>query len=192
MEFTVPKIPTDNLYKFMALTGIVLVLLSFIPFYYAHKLKVKTIQLNSEIEILRQQREWLTKDVNDLEAASEKLIQRYDKYDEHAGRKDASDHVSELTGIKTRIDKKAEEVLKEVSKVQELNRQRFVSEAQQRAKHKELNYLLIIMRVGTFLSIFLFVGGSIFAYKGFLLWYSRLQIPLDRIIKKKEKDGQKQ
>ena len=187
-----PEIPTDNLYKFMALSGIVILIASFIPFSYAHKLKVKTIHLNGEIEILRQQREWLNKDMDDLEAANKRLSKRYDKYDEHAVRKDASEHVSELTKIKTKLDKRSKEILKELSEVRDLNRQKFVSEAQQRAKYKELKYLLIIMRMGLSLSVLGFVGGGFLAYKGFSLWYNRLQIPLDRIIKNKPKADQKQ
>lgn len=188
-----PEIPTDNLYKFMALSGIVILIASFIPFSYAHKLKVKTIHLNSEIEILRQQREWLTKDMNDLEAASKKLLQRYDKYDEYATRKGAGDHTSELSEVfKTKLDAKGKQVLKELSELSDLNRQKFVSEAQQRAKYKELKYLLIIMRMGLSLSVVGLVSGIFLAYIGFSLWYNRLQIPLDRLIKNKAKDEQKQ
>ncbi len=64
MEF--PEIPTDNLYKFMALSGVVILVLSLIPFYHAHRLYLDALHLSGDIKICGIQLEWQSKDANEL------------------------------------------------------------------------------------------------------------------------------
>lgn len=45
----IPEIPTDNLYKFMAISGLVLIAVSFIPKYYWYQLSIEKIRLSRDI-----------------------------------------------------------------------------------------------------------------------------------------------
>jgi hypothetical protein len=47
-----PEIPTDNLYKFMAISGIVIIVCAQIPSYHAINLNVESIRLSGEQQVL--------------------------------------------------------------------------------------------------------------------------------------------
>ena len=49
----IPKLPTDNLYKFMALSGLVILILSAIPYYRKYEFDIELIRLEAEAENLR-------------------------------------------------------------------------------------------------------------------------------------------
>jgi hypothetical protein len=59
-----PEIPTDNLYKFMAISGIILFIAAFLPVVHSFKLKVESIRLNGEIETLQKEIEWASSCIN--------------------------------------------------------------------------------------------------------------------------------
>ncbi|MGA1979617.1 MAG: hypothetical protein ABSG99_03505 [Sedimentisphaerales bacterium] len=50
-----PEIPTDNLYKFMAIFGLILVIAPYLSIFYAYKLTDDAIRLEGEIETLKKE-----------------------------------------------------------------------------------------------------------------------------------------
>lgn len=62
----IPVIPTDNLYKFMALFGIVLLISGYLPYFQAHKLTIDWARLNGEILILKEEIKWASSDIDNL------------------------------------------------------------------------------------------------------------------------------
>jgi hypothetical protein len=55
-----PVFPTDNLYKFMALFGIALLIAEYLPLFHAYKLTVDQTRLDGEINVLNKEIEWKT------------------------------------------------------------------------------------------------------------------------------------
>jgi hypothetical protein len=62
----IPAIPTDNLYKFMALFGIVLLISGYLPYFQAHKLTIDETRLDGEILILKEEIKWASSDIDNL------------------------------------------------------------------------------------------------------------------------------
>ncbi len=59
-----PELPTDNLYKFMALFGITLLISSYFPLFQTYKLMVDSARLGGEIAILEKEIESVTSSIN--------------------------------------------------------------------------------------------------------------------------------
>ena len=61
----IPEIPTDNLYKFMAIFGLVLIIASFIPSYFWYKWSIDEIRLNREAEKFKERAREIMKKEHD-------------------------------------------------------------------------------------------------------------------------------
>ena len=60
-----PSLPTDNLYKFLALSGLVIVLFSFIfPMKRIGELKLKSLEIKTQAEVLRIEVDYLKQDTS--------------------------------------------------------------------------------------------------------------------------------
>ncbi|MFH1942329.1 MAG: hypothetical protein ABIL68_09515, partial [bacterium] len=59
-----PKIPTDNLYKFLSIIGIIILLISMIPKYLEFKFNGDFIKIECESEILDRKMEFFKSDVD--------------------------------------------------------------------------------------------------------------------------------
>ncbi len=64
-----PNLPTDNLYKFMALSGLILFVFSFfVPFWLMHNIKLKTLEIKEELDLLDIEEKYLKEIHEDIEA----------------------------------------------------------------------------------------------------------------------------
>ena len=72
----IPELPTDNLYKFVALAGLFFIFSAFLPFLHSHYLQVDLINALGESAVLKLEAKWLQEDISDLkgEVESELLI----------------------------------------------------------------------------------------------------------------------
>lgn len=143
-----PIIPTDNLYKFVALGGLALMIFSVTyPTNKALELQLNTITLRAEIEKLKVEVENLDKDVSRAE-------------------KKKNDDLTDAE-IKSLIKTLTEQKIKRIDVEANINK----VDAQ---KHWLIAYLLAA-GIGVML-------GSFATFKGFSLWYSRVQKPNDQKI----------
>lgn len=210
-----PSLPTDNLYKFIALSGIALVIVSILPFFHRYKLQVEIIRLEGNIDVLERQVEWTEADVNELKKESAtlkketatlldktyKFKDRVDKLKEtHASDKDSVVNTGEtssgidkelLTETKD-IIKKRLEIEERLFEIVEIHRKHKIKAANIKAKDKEHTYLKRMIYMESYVGCAGLVSGLFLAIIGFTLWYKRLQVPQDLIIKQKVKGEQKQ
>lgn len=88
---TLPSIPTDNLYKFLALSGLILAGFSgtFLPLQ-IHKTKLKVIEVEAEMQIIGQEREsigWEISRLKEIEYPTpEQIAIIQDRHEENAKR----------------------------------------------------------------------------------------------------------
>ena len=196
-----PEIPTDNLYKFMALSGLTLVILSFLPNFHAYNLKVSLIRLDGEVKTLTEEVEWVSSNLKKLDNEIESMKVRIAKL--------TGISVSEITlALSTRLplsdirkekeielekhSKELDELRAKRSRYVEMFRKQAIKTIQISTKQQEYVYLgKMIMRevvIAGCAGIF----GVLLAVNGFVFWYKKLQLPQDIIIGKKAEDKQKQ
>ena len=142
MEFQ--KVPTDNLYKFMALSGLVIIFLCFaLPFSKVLDLKKETLIISGEIKLLKLEATFLESKFQQLK------VNRSDK--------DVQD-----IQIKKQVLANKNDLMLEFS--------------------NEMRLWFVPLSIGGILGIGI-------AYKGFWLWYIRLQKYQDIIVKSQTYDN---
>jgi len=201
-----PQLPTDNLYKFMALSGISIIAISLIPFLHAHKLMVEAIRLRGDINILGEQVSWTTNDrkllqdkIDILEQDVDNLKQSVDAVGEDDAKtsdrgtlvdisdeksRDLKDTVDQAGKLRDRL----EEISELTNEFAELSKNDSISLLQLKAKGKEHLYMMIVVTFEFVVSIWGFIYGIKLARKGFKLWYVKLQVFQDKIIQLKSKE----
>ncbi len=204
-----PSLPTDNLYKFIALSGIALVIVSMLPFFHRYKLQVEIIRLEGDTDVLERQTQWTVADVNELKKEvatlldeTYKLEGRVDKLMEtQASDKDSVVNTGEtssgirkelLTEVKDQIKQRLEIIEERLLEIEEINRKHEIETANIKAKILEHEYLKRMINMESKVGCAGLVSGLFLAIIGFTLWYKRLQVPQDLIIKQKVKGEQKQ
>jgi len=193
-----PEIPTDNLYKFMAISGIVILVASFFPFFHRYRLRLQTINLAGEKLILEMQREQLKDELKRIkEYDVDPILQHYDKLQEEIAsiidKKGPNAKIptglwKQSKGLEIRHEEVSVEMKDVLHRLREIN----VANIQILTKELEIKYILGIMRKELEFVLFASLSGIILAALGFSLWYKKLQAPQDLIIKQKVKDDQKQ
>ncbi len=194
-----PEIPTDNLYKFMATSGIVIIITSFVPLFYQHKLRMQYIQFSGEIVKLAYENESLIEDaekyanvkLDGLRKRAVKLSEDFQSRIKKSwfniiSRKDFNTFKDGLENLQVELleaAKETEEITNERERINELIIQLGIKKA-------ELSYLSGIINTGLDLFRFGVISGIVLTFLGFLLWYQKLQFPLDKIIKNKSKNIQ--
>jgi len=189
-----PEIPTDNLYKFMAISGITIVIISLLPFYHVHVATIDTIRLGGEIQKLDEQAIWITEDVEKLKEETDKLKKEVDKKLGHISFKEIEEVVraqkpdSEMT--KEQVEKVEDELNKIELKASEITnaiRKHKTLSIELKMKLNEQTYLNRVMRIESILFLIGALVGFLLSLTGFMLWYRKVQILQDRIIQKKAK-----
>lgn len=196
-----PEIPTDNLYKFMAISGIVLLIASYLPYYHAYKMQVDLISLIGEHEIMGLEEKWASEQLDVLKHKADTLASQ----------------MSALMGMP------ASEIIKALSdgrSLSEVSKNKHIDLEKYQMKWEELDTKVLDLtklmkeqliketKIGTNIAVYkchrkmitwgkrltlisAFVGGFL-AMFGFGRWYTKLQVLQDLIIKQKVKGDQKQ
>ena len=175
---SIPTPPTDNLYKFLALSGLVLYLFSLSYPFIASKqldreidqvteeitvLEIEVINFETEIKIFDKEIQSLAKDIEDLEALDDTLLTEEDR-----------------EWRKKNMAEKKEQLLDLMMRTGEIGKRVALAEV----KNERLKRLLTEVRVIRILGVVGTCLGGAIAIVGFMLWYFRVQIYLDRKLQK--------
>lgn len=190
------EIPTDNLYKFMALSGIMMLIVSLIPFYHSYELKLEAIRLNGEIKTLNVQINYLSEDLSELNKEVSALYKETDSIKRQLGALDANEAVGIKQALsddeKVEIIKRSEEITKKATEqkskllqYQEINRKQELTSIKHDNEIQKQKFLLFVIWNELIIGTLGLLFGIILSYKGFLLWYKKLQVPLDKIVQRK-------
>jgi hypothetical protein len=181
-----PEIPTDNLYKFMAISGIVLIISSYLPVYLASK-KVGVLErIKGESKLIDQEHDWVTKDLEILGHQIDTLMTQ----------------VVELTGISASeitMALNAGYSFNEISKDKNANLEKYQMKWEElEAKYQEQiklqrEQIIKLIQIDTNLNVhnrylkmllwwkkltlITFSVGCFLSGFGFVRWYIKLQVP---------------
>ena len=181
----IPNLPTDNLYKFMALSGLAIFLLSIVfPLRQVNDIKLKMIEIETQVEMFKLESEKFGDDVMDALSTKGNLKPKEQAYFRNY-----------LKGLLNRED--FEDIAKDWAKgepilsIQEQalfrsQRNKIMKEvAEVRGQQKRIELLTnqlrtyyIIIRIGGLL-------GSTISILGFYFWYFLIQRPNDILLRKK-------
>lgn len=193
--FDLPKLPTDNLYKFQALAGLTLILVSLIyPPWLYHQSILGYLEAKKDEKELQAQKEYVQNRLKLLQARIDagvddpaQLKNRIDDLERQLTLTSETNRqalASEIDGLRKRwqeslqnrealIDASNELALNLRSRADELAHQESVSETEQWIARKTIYGGLILL-----------VVGSAITYDGFRKWNLRVQMFQDAILKK--------
>ncbi len=180
-----PEIPTDNLYKFMALSGIAVIFASFLPFYLFYNLNIKAIRLSGKLEELK-----LVSKLSEMkyERLSERSYELLKVLDELL--KVQAEEPEEQQKIKKTFEELEKLQIQRAEKIKMAEKDALDS-IQHLAQWKELVYLKRCYRAALLIGMFALGFGIILTIRGFQFWKEKLQIPQDLIIKQKAEEATK-
>ena len=151
-----PSLPTDNLYKFLALSGLAIVTFSIVfPMIRDSELNLMMLETDKNMKVANIEKELFDK--------------RIDKFLN-------SDLGSNLDELKMREEEL--EIWRNLLKDQQIYTVDLEYEVRKFEElHKELKFIQLLMKFG-------FGVGLIITFLGFLLWYVRVQKPNDLLLRK--------
>jgi hypothetical protein len=182
-----PNLPTDNLYKFMALSGLAIFLFSIVfPLSQIHDIKLKMVEIETQQEVLKLEVEQIGNDVMDalatkgvLNTKKQALFRNYlnDLFKRNNNKELSKDWSKgePILNIKEQaiFRKQLNEIKKRLAKI-------MGEEKKVMILYNELNtYYRIIWIGGLF--------GLIISFIGFGLWYILIQKPNDMLLQKQIK-----
>ena len=200
----------DNIYSVMALFGLIILVLSFLPLYYAQTQELESIKLEGEISSLEKQKKWSADDLNDINVALTKLEAEKVQLDQEMRKKYARQRLIEgqvpMTGASEEPDEpfgqqqrdharlKWEAADRDISQLEERKleliesmHEREISEENLNTKKKQKESIDRVMAVWTKASRIGLITSIALLFTGFVLWYWKVQRPQDKILKIKSK-----
>jgi hypothetical protein len=180
-----PSIPTDNLYKFMALSGILLVIAAFIPQHWYYNLQIEYQELDGEANILMLKNEKLI-----LEG--KKIVREHEKLTREGG--------ILFKELAKRTTKELGEMTKEYDKIlletaEKAEKRANISYENKIAAERLLTLKKILVLKRRRINLYMWIAninfstGILLTIWGFGLWYFKLQKYQDKIIKKPSKNN---
>ncbi len=163
---TLPPIPpSDNLYKFTAISGLIIVLLSlFIPWKLGSELRI--LQIDIELDLKR-----LEIDQESIEASSQKTTDAIQNYDELMKNSD--------TRNKQRLESLNFQLTDQGGRLK--NHELFLAEV--KTANEKHQFLLLQFKILGLISWMALMVGMLMTGLGFWNWYFKFQIYQDRIVK---------
>lgn len=196
----IPNIPTDNYYKFLSLSGIlIMVVTMFFCVNQQNSLSTEIENINFELTKLELERKFLTEDSKKVEIQIEDLEKHANKIDVKAPDKEVSNffkfNQTSIQNDKNFRDyleflfKYKEEMIPEITKAEKIK----IELEKQKKLERELQFKIVSIDLKTKLlgskintSLFInvtgvlfFVGGCIISRRGFKNWYLLVQKPSD-------------
>ena len=175
----IPEIPTDNLYKFMALCGVVILIASFFPTFHMHKLNMQMIELAGEKAMLKVQVDCLVENFDKSRKEGQELSKKVQQLiDENDYRKATKISMKEMEDLNISISN----ITEEIGSLHEPLEKIHIAIYKVKFKQLEVNYLRMVIRN---IGILIFLGrllGLTLMFFGFWFWYKKLQAPLDKLI----------
>lgn len=185
----IPVLPTDNLYKFMAMSGLLIaIFFSLILIYSMYIIETKKLEidnnidnLNANIEIYKDSSKIETNYITDL---VEQLKQKNEFAEIIYKNLNTEKHIDDYKEYLKDKEKINEIIYKTRLKLEDTHNKLKFKIQENKNFLKELNKMInffIILSIICFLGMIL---GVLLAIKGFSLWKTRLQDYLDKNIKK--------
>ena len=175
-----PKIPTDNLYKFLSIIGIIILLISMIPKYLEFKFNGDFIKIECESEILDRKMEFFKSDVDlKKEELGNDIFKMRDDYKE----KNKTENVDNFNVFKDSLVNYIMGFQNEFDGLTAKNQELTFLIIAHKYKLKEQLYYKGLIRYSKVLSFILIVFGVPLSSFGFFLWYKKLQVPIDKLLR---------
>lgn len=191
-----PEIPTDNLYKFMAISGIALIISSYLPVYLASKNVGILARIKGEIELNNQEHDWVLMDVEILEHQMDTLMTQVVELtgisaSEITTTLNAGYSLAEIGKDKNiNLEKyqiQWEELEAKLQEQRKLQREKTIELIQINTNLKVHNRYLEMLCWWKKLTLIAFSAGCFLSGLGFTCWYIKLQVPQDLMIKQNVK-----
>ena len=171
MISNIKDLPTDNLYKFMAIFGMLLIILPFLVFPTIQNYKYRIIDLTTKAALKDNELKELEKIVKQVEDKTSQLNK-----EEHI-----KNYENEFDVNKSREVNEVEKTVKDVFKKIEIGEIESINLNNELKKVvADFNYFAILIYI---IKVFPIIG-FIIRIIGFFLWYNKNQKYLDIIIKK--------
>ena len=171
MISNIKDLPTDNLYKFMAIFGMLLIVLPFLVFPTIQNYKYRIIDLTTKAALKDNELKELEKIVKQVEDKTSQLNK-----EEHI-----KNYENEFDVNKSREVNEVEKTVKDVFKKIEIGEIESINLNNELKKVvADFNYFAILIYI---IKVFPIIG-FIISIIGFYLWYNKNQKYLDIIIKK--------
>ena len=171
MISNIKDLPTDNLYKFMAIFGMLLIILPFLVFPTIQNYKYRIIDLTTKAALKDNELKELEKIVKQVEDKTRQLNK-----EEHI-----KNYENEFDVNKSREVNEVEKTVKDVFKKIEIGEIESINLNNELKKVvADFNYFAILIYI---IKVFPIIG-FIISIIGFYLWYNKNQKYLDIIIKK--------
>ena len=178
-----PSPPTDNLYKFISIFGLVISVLAFVY------VETKSLENTQEIYQLNSEKRQLLVEKSKLERKKYALKGRLSDFDKKANFKSAS-VVNDTVIIWTKIIQGSKELVDESKSISQLIEDLRIAELDYFKKETEIHdkQSIIDLRTSEYEKVFEWIDillpfGIILTIVGFLLWYHKSQKYQDRILK---------
>lgn len=164
----IPNLPTDNLYKFISMTGVLLMFVCVAVLEYRIS---QQVELNTEISLGKKAFEFLERDLERTSKGLDSILQSLEEAEKRGEKIDSNklEHFSSL--------KKGHEELK--ARVRNIDRE--IMTLRKKSDFAE-NYYQRTLRIKPLLLFGGFTGIAL-AFIGFYLWYHRLQKHQDMLLK---------
>lgn len=171
MISNIKDLPTDNLYKFMAIFGMLLIILPFLVFPTIQNYKYRIIDLTTKAALKDNELKELEKIVKQVEDKTSQLNK-----EEHI-----KNYENEFDVNKSREVNEVEKTVKDIFKKIEIGEIESINLNNELKKVvADFNYFAILIYI---IKVFPIIG-FIISIIGFYLWYNKNQKYLDIIIKK--------
>jgi hypothetical protein len=182
-----PKVPTDNLYKFIALSGVVFMVTSAFPVYWQAKLKFELIQVQGEKWKATKKKNWACADTDYLRTKTNKLKEETSKWKAARDLEAAEPQLIEKKRLEIRTE--AHEIRAGITETERLYRDSEIAAIEVKTKEKEIAQRLEVIRLLKYVAAGGLSSGAILSVFGFFLWYHKLQKYQDKIVKKQAEDN---
>ena len=179
---TIPNLPTDNLYKFTALSGVILIIFSlYYPREKLYETRLKIIDVGYKMKVLEAKRRIISKSIDEnsreLKSFNRELNKIFEKIENRKIKGEDSKTI--ISDLKKKRSYHLKKHLKADHKLAEL--ELYGLKILKLQKETEMLNDIYVSRA--FISIFINIFGIIMAFIGFKLWYTRVQKCIDRTLK---------
>ena len=173
-------VPTDSLYKFLAIFGLIIMVFSLVfPYRIANECGLKAIEISGELKILDLEIGSLKEDIAKFKEAVQGTMQDIIKIEKNRKLTKIEKDTIRTEALKKKdiLAQKREKLLRIAIKNEELNN-----------NNNKILYLLNQVRQYRIIFNFAAFSGFLMTILGFYFWYHRLQKYQDAVIKKKSEE----
>ncbi len=193
----IPRFPTDNLYKFMAFFGLVLIIIAFIPGYFLHRVQMDIIKVEGKIKKYNFVSDRIDEDLNHMDNQIEKFEKLHDSFEVTMDKVLSQDHNANDQNVKDQNTKDliesrttsrvltaiSDDLSEKLPMVYDKLWNNTILKISNETENNILKYQLRMIVILFCISIALGISGIIVSIYGFKKWYSRLQKYQDKIVK---------